>query len=56
MDVISLGIGDPDTPTPPVVIDAMRDQVGRPDTHQYPSNRGRESFREGCGRRIRDPW
>ena len=24
----------------------MRDQVGRPDTHQYPSNRGRASFRE----------
>ncbi len=24
----------------------MRQQVGRPDTHQYPSNRGRSSFRE----------
>ncbi len=46
MDVISLGIGDPDTPTPAVVVDAMREQVARPDTHQYPSNRGRASFRE----------
>lgn len=47
VDVISLGIGDPDTPTPDLVIDAMREHVGRPDTHQYPSNRGRASFREG---------
>ncbi len=46
VDVISLGIGDPDTPTPDVVIEAMREHVGRPDTHQYPSNRGRASFRE----------
>jgi LL-diaminopimelate aminotransferase len=45
IDVISLGIGDPDTPTPGLVVDAMREHVGRPDTHQYPSNRGRASFR-----------
>jgi len=44
--VISLGIGDPDTPTPSLVVDAMRAHVARPDTHQYPSNRGRASFRE----------
>lgn len=41
-----MGIGDPDTPTPEFVVAAMRDQVGRPDTHRYPSNRGRASFRE----------
>ena len=46
VNVISLGIGDPDTPTPGFIVDAMREQVARPDTHQYPSNRGRESFRE----------
>jgi len=46
VDVISLGIGDPDTPTPAVVVEAMREQVARPDTHRYPSNRGRASFRE----------
>ncbi len=47
VDVISLGIGDPDTPTPDFVIAAMREHVARADTHQYPSNRGRASFREG---------
>lgn len=44
--MISLGIGDPDTPTPALVVDAMRAQVADPSTHQYPSNRGRQSFRE----------
>lgn len=47
VDIISLGIGDPDTPTPDLVVQAMREHVGRADTHRYPSNRGRASFREG---------
>ena len=46
IDVISLGIGDPDMPTPDAVVNSLRDAVSRPDTHQYPSNRGRASFRE----------
>ena len=46
VDVISLGIGDPDTPTPDFIVEAMREQVSRPDTHQYPSNRGRQSYRD----------
>jgi LL-diaminopimelate aminotransferase len=46
IDVISLGIGDPDTPTPQFVVDALRDAVTDPGTHQYPSNRGRQEFRE----------
>src|SRR3954468_752009 len=46
IDVISLGIGDPDTPTPSLVVDALRDAVTDPGTHQYPSNRGRQELRE----------
>jgi LL-diaminopimelate aminotransferase len=45
IDVISLGIGDPDLPTPDVVVEALRAAAGDPSTHQYPSNRGREEFR-----------
>ena len=45
MDVISLGIGDPDRPTPPLVVEAMQEAVSEPGTHKYPSNRGREEFR-----------
>ena len=45
IDVISLGIGDPDRPTPALVVEAMREAVTEPETHQYPSNRGRPDFR-----------
>jgi LL-diaminopimelate aminotransferase len=41
IDVISLGIGDPDTPTYRYVVEAMRAAVGDPSTQRYPSNRGR---------------
>ncbi|MGK2879186.1 MAG: LL-diaminopimelate aminotransferase [Solirubrobacterales bacterium] len=46
IDVISLGIGDPDMPTPPNVVAAMQQAVADPGTHQYPSNRGRDDFRQ----------
>ena len=46
IEVISLGIGDPDTPTYRYIVDAMREAVGDPSTHRYPSNRGRTEFRE----------
>jgi len=46
IDVISLGIGDPDHPTYPHVVEAMRAAVADPGTHNYPSNRGRAEFRE----------
>jgi LL-diaminopimelate aminotransferase len=45
IEVISLGIGDPDTPTYRYVVEAMREAVGDPSTHKYPSNRGRREFR-----------
>jgi LL-diaminopimelate aminotransferase len=45
IDVISLGIGDPDTPTFPYIVEAMREAVGDPSVQKYPSNRGRPEFR-----------
>jgi LL-diaminopimelate aminotransferase len=50
VDVISLGIGDPDTPTPQPVIDALAAAAGDAGTHQYPSNRGRPELREAFAR------
>src|SRR5438132_10402899 len=44
-DVISLGIGDPARPTPPLIVEAMQEAVSEPETHRYPSNRGRGDFR-----------
>jgi LL-diaminopimelate aminotransferase len=45
VDVISLGIGDPDRPTPALIVEAMQEAVTEPETHRYPSNRGRQDFR-----------
>src|SRR5450631_1300862 len=50
VDVISLGIGDPDTPTYPSIVAAAQRAVADPSTHTYPSNRGRASFREAVAR------
>ena len=44
-DVISLGIGDPDLPTPAHVVEAMREAVLDPSTHQYPSYYGMPELR-----------
>jgi LL-diaminopimelate aminotransferase len=46
VDVISLGIGDPDTPTPAFIVDALAEAARDPGTHRYPSNRGRPEFRQ----------
>jgi LL-diaminopimelate aminotransferase len=46
IDVISLGIGDPDRPTFPYIVEAMQAAVADPGNHQYPSNRGREEYRK----------
>jgi LL-diaminopimelate aminotransferase len=46
IDVISLGIGDPDTPTYAPIVAAGHRAIDDPSTHQYPSNRGRQEFRE----------
>src|ERR1700761_1072011 len=46
IDVISLGIGDPDKPTYPYIVEAMKAALDDPATHQYPSTRGRADFRQ----------
>ena len=48
IDVISLGIGDPDVPTPEPVVAALAEAAGDPATHQYPSNQGSKEFREAA--------
>jgi LL-diaminopimelate aminotransferase len=50
VDVISLGIGDPDTPTADPIVDALGAAARDPGTHQYPSNRGRQELREAVAR------
>ena len=46
VDIINLGIGDPDLPTPPHIIDALEEAARNQAHHQYPSYSGMMSFRE----------
>ena len=48
VDVIDLGIGDPDLPTPPNIIEALKVAVDDPANHRYPSYQGMLSFREAA--------
>ena len=45
VDVISLGVGDPDLPTPPHIVEALQEAVDDPSTHRYPSYYGSLEFR-----------
>ncbi|CAM2061567.1 LL-diaminopimelate aminotransferase [Desulfovibrionales bacterium] len=45
VDIINLGIGDPDLPTPKFIVKAMQESVTRTANHQYPSYTGLLSFR-----------
>jgi len=40
VDVISLGMGDPDLPTPAFILEEMKRQVDDPRNHRYPTNAG----------------
>jgi len=46
IDVISLGIGDPDRPTFPHIVEALQTAVADPENQSYPNNRGRAEFRQ----------
>ena len=46
VDVIDLGIGDPDLPTPPHIIKAIQAAAERPEHHRYPSYEGLLEFRQ----------
>ena len=45
VDIINLGIGDPDLPTPDPILERMQQAVTDPQHHQYPSSSGMLSFR-----------
>ena len=56
LDLIDLGVGDPDLPTPTPIIERLQKAVKNPDHHQYPTYNGMLSFRkavaEWYGRRF----
>jgi len=46
VDIINLGIGDPDKPTPNNIIEKLRESVKDPKTHDYPPYAGTAEFRQ----------
>ena len=48
IDIISLGIGDPDLPTPAHIIKALQEAAERPANHRYPDYEGLFSFRKAA--------
>ncbi|MBX9688858.1 MAG: LL-diaminopimelate aminotransferase [Candidatus Obscuribacterales bacterium] len=56
VDVINLGIGDPDQATPAHVVKAMKDALDNPLNHRYPPFGGTKEYKEAaaawCNRRF----
>src|SRR3954469_12151324 len=47
LDVIDLGMGNPDQPTPNVIVDRLADTVkNHPNTHRYPQAKGIPKYRK----------
>ena len=46
VDVISFGVGDPDLPTPPHIIDALIAASQEPENHRYPETDGLPAYRK----------
>lgn len=49
-DIIDLGVGDPDIPTPNFIIDALNKAVRDPSTHRYALDQGLPEFREAAAK------
>jgi LL-diaminopimelate aminotransferase len=48
LDLIDFGIGDPDIPTPPHIVDRMKKAVAEPSNHRYPSYEGLYEYRKAA--------
>lgn len=45
MEIIDLGVGDPDIPTPDFIVEALKRAADDPQNHRYPSYEGLKTFR-----------
>jgi LL-diaminopimelate aminotransferase len=53
VDIIDLGVGDPDRPTPKFIVDRMKRETAVPANHRYPSYEGLLAFREAAAQWYR---
>ena len=54
VDIINLGMGDPDRPTPDNIVAKLVEQAQNPATHRYPSYSGMREFRQAVADWYRD--
>ena len=54
VDIIDLGVGDPDLPTPDKIIEVMKVTVGDPSNHRYPSYSGMNDFKYATAEWYKD--
>ncbi|MBK8189729.1 MAG: aminotransferase class I/II-fold pyridoxal phosphate-dependent enzyme [Vampirovibrionales bacterium] len=47
-DLIDLGMGNPDQPTPAPIIEVMREALLNPENHRYPHFKGKPAFRQAA--------
>ena len=50
VDIIDLGVGDPDIPTPNFIVERMKEAVEDASTHRYPLYSGMNAFRDAVAR------
>lgn len=50
VDIIDLGVGDPDIPTPAHIIEALKQAAAEPANHRYPSYSGMDDFNAAVAR------
>src|SRR2546422_10469737 len=50
VDVINLGVGDPDLPTPPHIIDALMEGATHARSHRYSPYSGTQAFKTAAAR------
>ena len=50
VDIINLGVGDPDLPTPPAIVRRLQSAAGESKNHQYPAYEGLLKFRQAVAR------
>ena len=53
VDVVDLGVGDPDQPTPRVLVDLAAEAVRNPEYHRYPAGRGDARLRRAAAGFLR---
>lgn len=54
VDVIKLGIGDPDQPTPDYIVRRAMEEVAKPANHTYPPDEGLTEFKQAVARFYKD--